>query len=127
MSKILAIDHVVLTVADIPLTCDFYEKVLGMEVIRFEGTRTALKFGTQKINLHKAGSEFEPKANHPTRGSADMCFVTSWPLFRWQQHLENCGVEVIEGPVMQNGARGAMQSIYVRDPDGNLLEISRYE
>ena len=125
--RIHAIDHVVLTVEDLTRTCNFYARVLGMEVIRFEGDRTALKFGSSKINLHKAGNEFEPKAVRPTRGSADICLVTSKPLSQWQRPLKKCGVEVIEGPVLQNGARGAMQSIYLRDPDGNLIEISRYE
>ena len=125
--KIDAIDHVVLTVQDVQTTSHFYQQVLGMRVVHFERCRTALKFGTQKINLHKAGNEFAPKASRPTRGSADICLITSERLPDWEQHLKKCGVTVIEGPIWQTGARGVMQSIYLRDPDGNLIEISKYE
>lgn len=121
-------DHLVLTVADIPRSVQFYESVLGMIAKRFtpaDGTtRWALMFGSHKINLHQAGTEFEPKANRPTTGSADLCFLTENPLSEWQNHLAQQGVEVIEGPVPRTGAAGPLISIYLRDPDGNLLEIS---
>ena len=89
--------------------------------------REALHFGEQKINLHQAGKEFEPKADHPTPGSADLCFVTWWEIDRVVAHLEKAGVKVIEGPVKREGANGPMTSIYLRDPDQNLLEIAKYD
>jgi catechol 2,3-dioxygenase-like lactoylglutathione lyase family enzyme len=126
--RLQSLDHLVLTVADIPRSLGFYETVLGMVPERFtpvDGTtRWALMFGTHKINLHQAGAEFEPKADHPTTGSADLCFLTENPLSEWQDHLERQGIEVIEGPVPRTGATGPLVSIYLRDPDGNLLEIS---
>ncbi len=121
-----SLDHLVLTVKDIERTCDFYVNVLGMELISFQGMRKALKFGEQKINLHEQGKEFDPKARHPTPGSADLCFVTSLPIEEVQRHLTEKGVEVEEGPVRRTGARGAIMSIYLRDPDRNLIEISHY-
>ena len=86
--------------------------------------RKALAFGTQKINLHEAGREFEPKALHPKPGSADLCFLTSVPLQAVVAHLERCGVQVIEGPIERAGAQGPIESIYLRDPDGNLIEVA---
>jgi catechol 2,3-dioxygenase-like lactoylglutathione lyase family enzyme len=120
------IDHVVLTVRDIRVTCDFYARALGMEVVTFGGGRTALQFGQQKINLHEAGKEFEPKALRPTPGAGDLCFITRAPLDQVMTHLRSCGVAVVEGPVRRTGALGPMESVYIRDPDGNLVEIANY-
>lgn len=122
--EIERIDHLVLTVRDIPATCDFYRRALGMEVVTFRQGRTALKFGRQKINLHQAGREFEPKAARPTPGSADLCLLTGAPLAGWIEHLRACGVEIEEGPVRRAGALGPIESIYLRDPDANLIEVS---
>jgi catechol 2,3-dioxygenase-like lactoylglutathione lyase family enzyme len=119
------LDHLVLTVASIDATVAFYTSALGMELIRFGG-RTALRFGEQKINLHQAGKEFEPKALRPTPGSGDLCFITKAPIAEVISHL-NAGNYAIElGPVPRDGARGEMLSIYLRDPDSNLIEISNY-
>ncbi len=118
------LDHLVLTVADIERTCAFYERVLGMQAISFGRGRRALSFGESKINLHQAGHEFEPKADAPTPGSADLCFTTSVPLVEVMEHLHDCEVAIVEGPVRRSGATGALNSIYLRDPDGNLIEIS---
>jgi catechol 2,3-dioxygenase-like lactoylglutathione lyase family enzyme len=120
------IDHVVLTVRDIPATCEFYARVLGMQVITFGEGRKALTFGQQKINLRPAIEEAALIASKPTPGSEDLCFVSEVPLHEVKQHIESCGVKVIEGPVQRNGAVGMMESIYFRDPDGNLIEISNY-
>ena len=126
MVRIDRIDHVVLTVRDLAATCDFYSRVLGMRVVTFEGSRTALTFGRQKINLHQAGREFEPKAACPTPGSADLCVITGTPLKTVIDHLRACDVAIVEGPVRKTGARGLLESVYVRDPDGNLIEVSQY-
>ncbi len=120
------LDHAVLTVRDVERTCDFYARVLGMEVITFGEGRKALRFGKQKFNLHQAGREFEPKAGAPTPGSADFCLITTTPLARVIDHLEKCGVEILEGPVSKTGATGPIESVYFRDPDKNLVEVSRY-
>jgi len=123
-----SLDHLVLTVSDIPRSIAFYETALGMVAERFtpaDGTtRWALKFGNHKINLHKAGAEFEPKAESPTPGSADLCFLTKIPLSEWCAHLDQQNIPILEGPVPRTGATGLIVSIYLRDPDGNLLEIS---
>ena len=124
--RIERIDHLVLTVRDIAATCDFYSRVLGMQVVTFGGDRKALQFGRQKINLHERGKEFEPKALQPTPGSGDLCFITEVPLPQVVDHIRSCGVQVIEGPVRRTGAVGPIESIYVRDPDGNLIEVSNY-
>lgn len=118
------LDHLVLTVKDIDRTCEFYALVLGMEVITFGNNRKALTFGSQKINLHEIGKEFEPKAYRPTPGSADLCFITSVPLDEVIEHLQQCKVKIIEGPAKRTGATGQLQSVYFRDPDLNLLEVS---
>ncbi len=122
------LDHLVLTVADIPKTIHFYETVLGMQSTEFTpadgSTRWALAFGTQKINLHPAGGEFDPKSEHPTPGSADLCFLSDQPLSEWQPHLSSHGVQIEEGPVPRTGATGPILSLYIRDPDCNLIEIS---
>jgi len=120
------LDHLVLTVADIEATCDFYGRVLGMERVTFAGGRTALSFGRQKINLHPAGNEYEPKAATPAPGSGDLCFITDTPLDDVMAHLADCGVEIIEGPATKTGATGPILSVYFRDPDGNLIEVSNY-
>lgn len=119
-----SLDHLVLTVVDIDASCTFYQRVLGMEVITFGAGRKALAFGAQKINLHQSGREFEPKAHKPTPGSADLCFLTTVPLARVQAHLAAQGVTVSEGPVQRTGAQGPILSVYFRDPDLNLIEVS---
>ena len=122
--RIEVLDHLVLTVADIGRTRDFYERVLGMEPVVFGEGRHTLAFGAQKINLHEAGQEFEPKASVPTPGSADLCFLTNASVAEVVEHLEANSVEIIEGPVRRTGATGPIMSVYFRDPDGNLLEVS---
>jgi catechol 2,3-dioxygenase-like lactoylglutathione lyase family enzyme len=122
--KIDHLDHLVLTVKDIAATCEFYANVLGMEMVTFGEGRKALAFGTQKINLHESGKEFEPKAQHPTPGSADLCFITETPLKEVIEHLHLHHVEMIEGPVKRTGAVGQILSVYFRDPDMNLIEVS---
>ena len=119
------LDHIVLTVANIHATTDFYSEVLGMDIITFEG-RTALRFGDQKINLHQRGHEFEPKACRPTPGSGDLCFVTLTPLEEVVSYLGELRVHIEEGPVERTGAVGKLRSVYIRDPDQNLIEISNY-
>lgn len=119
------LDHVVLTVRDVAATVAFYRDTLGMEVVRFGRGRTALRFGYQKLNLHEAGQELDPRAAHPTPGAADLCFLTEEPLTHWSARLRVAGMAVEAGPVMRRGALGTLESIYLRDPDGNLLEISR--
>lgn len=126
--QVQSLDHIVLTVADIPATVRFYTEILCMEVEDFmpaDGTtRTALTFGTQKINLHQQGAEFEPKASRPGPGTADICFLSDAPLNAWQAHLRAHHVPTEDGPVRRTGAAGPLLSIYLRDPDGNLIEIS---
>ena len=122
--KIDSLDHLVLTVKDIEATVSFYSKALGMTAIMFGSGRKALTFGSQKINLHQQGREFDPKAHQPTPGSADLCFLTSVPLSDVVSHLFACGVSVIEGPIQRTGATGQIISVYFRDPDMNLIEVS---
>ena len=126
MIKIDRIDHVVLTVFDIERTIDFYSRVLGMEPVTFAGGRRGLSFGRQKFNLHQAGREFEPKALRPTPGAMDFCLVTETPLAEVRDSLESNGVAIIAGPVDKTGATGPIESVYFRDPDGNLVEVSNY-
>lgn len=123
--KIQRIDHLVLTVRSIEKTVEFYSQVLKMEVVTFN-FRYALKFGEQKINLHLAGQEFTPHALQPVPGSADFCLISDEPLEAWQSHLSALNIQVEEGPVLKTGAWGPMQSLYIRDPDQNLVEISHY-
>ena len=118
------LDHLVFTVQDIEATCEFYSRVLGMQVVTFAGGRKALQFGNQKINLHEKGKEFEPKAQHPTPGSADLCFLTSLPIEQVMAHLQSCNIALLLGPVERTGATKPLMSVYFRDPDGNLLEVS---
>ena len=124
--KIDSMDHVVFTVKDIEATCEFYSKVLGMEIVTFGQGRKALVFGSQKINLQQLGRESTLIAEKPTSGSADICFVTSVPLSEVVAHLSSFGVKLIGGPVERDGARGLMMSVYFRDPDLNLIEVSNY-
>ncbi|NOL50067.1 VOC family protein [Pelistega europaea] len=124
--KIERLDHFVLTVADIQRTVDFYTQVMGMKAEMFGAGRIALHYGQQKINLHLKGHEIEPKALHAVCGSADLCFITSTPIEDVMSELQSRGVEVIDGVVPRTGALGAIQSIYFRDPDGNLIEVSQY-
>ena len=119
------LDHLVLTVGSIERSVAFYTSALGMRHEVFAGGRTALTFGTQKINLHETGREFEPKADRPTPGSGDLCFVVG-SLEQARSNLERNGIEIIEGPVERTGARGSITSIYCRDPDGNLIELAQY-
>ena len=124
--RIDRLDHLVLTVADLDATVDFYARVLGMTAVKFGAGRTALTFGTSKINLHRAGHEFEPKAERPTPGSADLCLISAGPLEQVIEELGAHGVEIEEGPVERTGATGPILSVYCRDPDRNLIEISTY-
>lgn len=124
--KIEAVDHLVLTVKDIEATCAFYGKVLGMTVVTFGEGRKALAFGSQKINLHQQGKEFDPKAHRPVPGSGDLCLITSVAMGDVIAHLNASGVEIIDGPVKRTGAVGTLLSVYFRDPDLNLIEVSNY-
>jgi len=118
------LDHLVLTVVDLDRTCAFYSEILGMNVETFGAGRKALRFGDQKINLHRAGHEFEPKAEKPTPGSADLCFIAKTPLAEVVAHFKRCGVAIELGPVERTGAAGPILSVYIRDPDANLVEIA---
>ena len=124
--KIDRLDHLVLTVADIDATCRFYERVLGMQTVTFGEGRTALHFGRAKINLHRAGHEFEPKAERPTPGSADLCLITETPIEQVIELMKARGVAIETGPVARTGAMGPITSIYFRDPDRNLIEVANY-
>ena len=121
--RVDSLDHLVLTVVDIERACVFYEAVLGMEHVEADG-RHALRFGSQKINLHQTDRTFDPKARHPTPGSADLCFLTAVPIPAVVTHLARCDVPLVEGPVERRGATGRLLSVYVRDHDDNLIEIS---
>ncbi|WP_137932103.1 VOC family protein [Mesorhizobium comanense] len=123
---IVGIDHFVLTVASLEATCDFYQRVLGFKRIDTPGRPTALVFGNQKINVHEIGRTFEPKAKSPTAGSADFCLITDGPIDQFLASLDASRVAVELGPVERTGALGAMMSVYFRDPDDNLVEVSRY-
>lgn len=122
--KLSRLDHLVLTVRDLDATVEFYVSVLGMVVETFAEGRLALKFGTQKINLHLHGHEFEPRAAHPLPGSADLCFLTETELSEAMQQVRDRGVEILQGPVARTGANGPILSFYFRDPDGNLIEVA---
>ena len=124
--KISHIDHLVLTVADLDATCEFYSRVLSMEVVTFGGGRRALSFGHQKINLHQHGHEFEPKAARPTPGSVDICLIAETQISDVLAYLKACNVAVEQGPIARTGAKGPINSVYFRDPDSNLIEISNY-
>ena len=126
--EITGIDHLVLTVASIERTVGFYTTVLGLRAESFgsEPVRWALHFGAQKFNLHEVGHEFEPKAARPTAGSVDICLVARTPLDEVVVVLGALGVPIVEGPVLRTGARGTIRSVYIRDPDDNLVEIANY-
>lgn len=119
-----AIDHIVLTTADEPACLDFYTRVLGLELETFGADRKALRFGRQKINIHVAGAEITPHATHPRPGALDLCFLADRPLEAVIAALDAARITVLEGPVMRTGAEGPIRSIYLRDPDGNLIEIA---
>ena len=125
---ITSLDHLVLTVTDMVASVAFYRDILGMQAIEFEAAdgsrRWALAFGAQKINLHPAQAPFAPHAAKPRAGAADLCFLSPTPLEAWSTYFEACGQQVIDGPVQRSGALGPIVSIYIRDPDGNLLEIA---
>lgn len=121
------VDHFVLTCIDIERTCAFYERVLGMETMTFAGGRKALAFGRQKINLHPAGKEYVPHARDPKPGSGDFCLIAATPLKDVIAHLKKEGVAIEQGPVAKTGATGPITSVYFRDPDGNLVEVSNYD
>ncbi|MEM9966794.1 MAG: VOC family protein [Pseudomonadota bacterium] len=129
--QVTSLDHLVLTVSDIKRTLTFYQETLGMQVDRFNAadgsTRWALKFGQSKINLHQSGQEFEPKAARPTSGSADICFVSDSDIQQWQEHFGKQGVKIEMGPVTRTGALGKLISLYIRDPDGNLIEVAQQQ
>ena len=125
--RVERLDHLVLTVADIDASCAFYQRVLGMQVVTFGQGRKALAFGQQKINLHRLGAEFEPKALRPTPGSADLCLIVSTPLVEVMAHLQRCDVAIEEGPVPRTGATGPLLSVYIRDPDRNLIELANLQ
>jgi catechol 2,3-dioxygenase-like lactoylglutathione lyase family enzyme len=122
--QISKLDHLVLTVKDVEKTASFYVSVMGMKKEVFGSGRVALKYGSQKINLHEFGKEFEPKAHKPMPGSADLCFITQTPLDDAMAHVKRCGVEIIEGPVVRTGANRPIRSFYFRDPDDNLIEVA---
>ena len=126
--KVKALDHLVLSVADIGATVDFYTRILGMQVESFvpaDGQpRLALQFGLQKINLHDAKTPYSPHAHVVQAGSADLCFLSDTPLENWQAHLAQQDVAILQGPIRRTGAQGPLLSLYLRDPDGNLIEIS---
>lgn len=124
--KIDRLDHLVLTVRDIDATIDFYVGVLGMETVSFGAGRRALAFGRQKINLHAASAPLAPHAATPVPGSADLCLITETPLAEVIAHLQRIGVAIEQGPVPRTGATGPILSVYFRDPDGNLIEVSNY-
>jgi len=118
------LDHLVLTTAHLDRCIDFYTRLLGMTLETFGPGRKALRFGAQKINLHEVGKELEPKAERPTTGALDLCFIADRPLDDVIARLEALGASIIEGPVRRSGATGPIRSVYLRDPDQNLIEIA---
>lgn len=122
----IGIDHIVLTVKSIEKTIGFYCGILGLTEVTFGAERKAILCGEQKINLHEVGKEFEPKAHHPTPGSADICLITKTPVVEMQKILREHKIPILEGPVQRTGAKGKILSLYIRDPDQNLVEISNY-
>lgn len=124
--QISRIDHIVFTVADMDKTIAFYTQILGFQEETFLGSRKALKFGNQKINLHQKGKEFEPKAERPTCGAMDLCLISETPLENVVGELAAKQVPIVEGIVERTGAVGKIRSVYIRDPDNNLIEISEY-
>ena len=125
--RVTAIDHLVLYATDVEATCAFYTETLDIaEREEFAGGRVALSFGETKLNVHQAGDEYDPHAADPAPGSADFCLVVDEPMEPLKERIERSGVEIIEGPGPRTGARGEMESLYVRDPDGNLVELAHY-
>ena len=122
--KIDSLDHLVLTCADMEATIGFYTKVMGMEAVTFGEGRKALHFGSTKINLHQQGKDYVLDAQHAIPGSADLCFITSVPIQEVIDHLTDCDVTIIHGPVPQVGATAPLRSVYFRDPDQNLIEVA---
>ncbi len=122
--KIIGIDHLVITVKDIDETVAFYTRILGMTAITFAEGRKGLVFGAQKINLHKAGEEIMPHSQNPVPGSTDICFITETPMPQVISHLASCSIEILAGPLQKSGAAGPLLSIYIKDPDSNLIEIA---
>ncbi len=121
------IDHFVLTVRSLEATCKFYERVLDFKRVDTPGRPTAMTFGHNKINIHEVHHTFDPKAAVPTPGAGDFCLITERALAEVRSHIEACGVVIEVGPINRTGAQGAMTSLYFRDPDGNLVEISQYD
>jgi len=126
MVRVASLDHLVLTVQDIPRAIKFYVEVLGMQEVTFGDNRKALAYGQQKINLHKFGEEFEPKAFTPLPGTADLCFIIDGALEEFIGHLNDKNIEILQGPIARTGALGVINSVYIRDPDQNLIELSTY-
>lgn len=122
--RVLQLDHLVLTVKDVARTVAFYTEMLGMRSVTFGDGRTALHFGNQKLNLHPSNRVLDPNVKHATPGSADLCFLVDEPIEEWMRHLARQGIPVILGPVERTGAQGQLRSIYLYDPDENLLELS---
>jgi len=125
--RMQSLDHLVLTVRDIEVSCTFYRRVLGLDIVTFGDNRKALRFGDQKINLHQAQEEIQPCADQPTPGSADLCFITDMAISEIVQNLDGLGVSIELGPVQRTGAVGTINSVYIRDPDRNLIELSTYQ
>ena len=125
--EVTGIDHIVLYATDIDRTCAFYGDLLGVATVEeFDGGRVALSFGTTKLNIHPAGEEYVPHAAEPTPGAADFCLLVDEPIETVERRIENAGVEIVEGPIRKVGAHGPMRSVYVHDPDGNLVEFAHY-
>ena len=119
-----SLDHMVVNISDMDRSCDFYARVLGAEIVEFGAGRKAVQIGNQKLNLHDTGARAAPIAQNPCVGGADLCILTETPISDVVQHLETLAVSIIDGPVERTGATGPIWSIYIRDPDGNLIEIS---
>lgn len=124
--RLEGLDHIVLTVADVERTCHFYGELLGLEILRYAHGRRAVLFGGQKISLHQHGREFEPHSREPTPGAVELCFIATEPVTQVADELERKGVDILLPPHPRTGARGALQSLFLYDPDGNLVEISNY-
>ena len=124
--RVVSLDHLVITVRDMPRTLKFYVDILGMREVTFGDDRKALTYGQQKINLHQFGEEFEPKASRPLPGTADLCFLIDVDLSECIEHLISNDIEILQGPIERTGALGPINSIYIRDPDANLIELSTY-
>jgi len=122
--RIKNLDHLVITASDLQVTIDFYTKVLGMEHVAFGDNLHAIHFGDQKFNIHDASTDVSPKAKNIVPGAADFCLISETPVSQVIQHLQDCGITVEQGPVMRSGAAGTLESVYFRDPDGNLVEVS---